>query len=266
MTCPREERWAVYVDGETTGEEASALQAHLRTCSRCGSVVEALSAESRLLAGVLEEAVLPGEAVARAGWRDLGTAALGIAAAVAGLDALAGWVSGLLQEGPLRVLDPQAAAVSLLFEVFFYLLREGASMLASIQTVIAVVAVLLAGAFLTLLWRRRMPLGPFLLLAGSLVSAGSATALERRVARDDSESIVVRAGETVDDSLLAAGETVSVDGVVTGNLVACARRVTVRGSVQGDLIVAAQEVDLDGTVEGNVMGFAQELKQRGRVE
>jgi cytoskeletal protein CcmA (bactofilin family) len=103
---------------------------------------------------------------------------------------------------------------------------------------------------------------PFL---GLLALPGPADALERRVARSPHEEVLLRADETLDDSLLAVGETVAIDGTVTGNLIACAQRVIVRGRVMGDLVVAGQRVDLAGTVDGNVAGFAQILVVRGPV-
>jgi cytoskeletal protein CcmA (bactofilin family) len=112
--------------------------------------------------------------------------------------------------------------------------------------------------------RRRSPAGPFLLLAVLGLSA-PVQALERRMARDRHDEIVVAAGETVDDSLFAVGETVSIDGVVTGNVIAFAHRVIVRGTIKGDLVTAGQRVDLAGTVEGNVISASQTLVVRGPV-
>jgi cytoskeletal protein CcmA (bactofilin family) len=65
------------------------------------------------------------------------------------------------------------------------------------------------------------------------------------------------AGETVEDTLLALGETVSIDGNVNGDLLAFGRRVTVRGNVSGDVISAGETVDIRGTVGGNVFSGAR---------
>jgi cytoskeletal protein CcmA (bactofilin family) len=64
----------------------------------------------------------------------------------------------------------------------------------------------------------------------------------------------VAAGETIDDSLLAVGETVSIDGDVNGDLLAFARLVTIRGNVSGDVISAGETVEIQGKVGGSVFG------------
>jgi cytoskeletal protein CcmA (bactofilin family) len=111
--------------------------------------------------------------------------------------------------------------------------------------------------------RRRQAAAALALIA--VVSAAPATALERRVARGEHESVTVRAGEIVDDSLLAVGDTVTVEGLVTGNLIACARRISVRGTVKGDVLTAAQTIEIEGPVEGNVVTFSESVSLRGPV-
>jgi cytoskeletal protein CcmA (bactofilin family) len=61
----------------------------------------------------------------------------------------------------------------------------------------------------------------------------------------------------VEDTLLALGDTVSIDGNVNGDLLAFGRRVTVRGNVSGDVISGAETVDIEGTVGGNVFSGAR---------
>ena len=66
--------------------------------------------------------------------------------------------------------------------------------------------------------------------------------------------VTLAAGETVDDTLLAAGETIAIDGNVNGDLLAFGRSVTVRGNVTGDLITGGETINVEGTVGGNVIG------------
>ena len=47
---------------------------------------------------------------------------------------------------------------------------------------------------------------------------------------------MVGANETIDDTLLATGNIVRVEGVVNGDLLAFGGSVEVRGTVKGDLI------------------------------
>ena len=107
------------------------------------------------------------------------------------------------------------------------------------------------------------PVGPLLLMTLFLWPALS-PAVEVRVA-DASARVVIGSDERIDDTLIVAGETVTIDGIVSGNVIAAARRITVNGTITGDLIAAAQEVDLPGTVEGNAFTFSQEVELNGDV-
>jgi cytoskeletal protein CcmA (bactofilin family) len=93
----------------------------------------------------------------------------------------------------------------------------------------------------------------------------SAFALEVRAGQGEGSRVLIPAGETVDDTLVAAGETVEVHGTITGNLIAAARAVIIRGKVEGDLIVAAQSVDLYGEADGNVLSACRRLDYRGQT-
>jgi hypothetical protein len=95
------------------------------------------------------------------------------------------------------------------------------------------------------------------------VFSPSAHAIDVRSAQNG--TLTIAADETIDDTLVAVGESVIVDGTINGDLIAAARRVTINGRVQGDVISAGQLVEVTGTVEGNVMGFAQTVRVRGPV-
>jgi anti-sigma factor RsiW len=261
VSCPSEATLAVHADEELPREEARRTEEHLAGCPRCRALFEALRAEGRVLRHALEDA--PASAPAR-GRSGLVAVALAVVSAAAGLQALLGWLGDVARETPLALVDGRSVAVSVLFETFFYLLREGASMLTSLVTVSGLVALVLLTAAVGLSRRRRRPAAALALFA-LVTSAGPAAALERRVARTEHESIVVGAGETVDDSLLAVGDSVTVDGIVTGNLIACGRRVVVRGTVKGDLVTAAQTIEIEGPVEGNVITFSETVSLRGPV-
>ena len=86
-------------------------------------------------------------------------------------------------------------------------------------------------------------------------------ALERRHA----EFVTVAANETVDDTLLASGNTVRVEGVVNGDLLAFGRTVEVRGTVKGDLVSCAQRTNVSGTVEGHIYTLSHTLDLDGQL-
>jgi cytoskeletal protein CcmA (bactofilin family) len=81
----------------------------------------------------------------------------------------------------------------------------------------------------------------------------------------DQGSIVVAAGETVDDTLIATGNTVTVEGTVNGDVIAAGRSVEVRGAIHGNLIAFAQNVIVEGAVDGTTFAFAQNVRVRGEV-
>ena len=128
----------------------------------------------------------------------------------------------------------------------------------AIGTVLAAVAI--GGAYL--LARRSLSMA---LLAGLVVVFAvppSASAIEVR----RGSTVTVPSGETVDGTLLAGGESVTIDGIVRGDLITWGRRVVVRGAIKGDVIDFSQNLDLEGSVDGNVYAFAQSVDVRGTVE
>jgi cytoskeletal protein CcmA (bactofilin family) len=91
----------------------------------------------------------------------------------------------------------------------------------------------------------------------------------------NSEYVIVRQGDVFPDDLYAgavgvviegtldgdliafAGESVEIDGTVTGSVYAVAPSVTVTGEVQGSLRVATNELEVSGHVGGDVVGVAR---------
>jgi len=136
-------------------------------------------------------------------------------------------------------------------------------MLANYAAVVggAFLVLLLGGSALLLGRRWRLPkLGVrllILLLAFSLPSF----ALERR----HGEFVTVAANETVDDTLMATGNTVLVEGVVNGDLLVFGRSLEVRGNVKGDLVSFAKRTVVTGTVEGRIFNCSESLDLDGEV-
>src|SRR5207247_5456487 len=81
--------------------------------------------------------------------------------------------------------------------------------------------------------------------------------------RKSDKPVTVPAGETIDDTLVVAADSVIVDGTINGDLIAAARQVTIRGTVKGSVFTAGQRVEIEGTVEGSIVGFAR--SEAGRV-
>jgi len=121
--------------------------------------------------------------------------------------------------------------------------------------------VLLGGSALLLgrRWRLRQPGLRLLIMMLALSLPGFA--LERR----HSTFVTVAANETVDDTLLASGNIVRVEGVVNGDVLAFAGTVEVRGTVKGDLVSFAKITEVSGTVEGNIFDFSNSLDLEGQL-
>jgi len=98
---------------------------------------------------------------------------------------------------------------------------------------------------------------------GLLVLAVPSVAMAAEVR--NGTTALVAPGETVDDDLFASGQTVTVDGRVTGDVFATGQTVVVTGTVDGDLIAAAQQVVVDGTVNGNVRAAGAVVTVNGQV-
>jgi len=265
MECYSEQMCSIFVDGELDVDEARRLRDHSATCPRCRKLVDALRAENRILGESLHE--LPEETAEPVGfprlrlsrvWGDLAA----LAAVLALVSVFSAWVDKLRIPEALEWLNPFSAdgLTNLVFNLSYYFAHGGTAMLADYAAVVGGVFLLLGGALLLgRRWRLHQP-GLRLLIVLLTLSLPS-FALERRHA----EFVTVAANETVDDTLLAAGNTVRVEGVVNGDLLAFARTLEVRGSVKGDLVSFAKRTVVSGTVEGRIYNFSQSLDLDGEL-
>jgi cytoskeletal protein CcmA (bactofilin family) len=125
-----------------------------------------------------------------------------------------------------------------------------------------ILLVLLLGGSVLLLGRRYRLRQPGLrLLIVLLAFSLPGFALERR----HSDIVTVRANETVEDTLLASGNIVRVEGVVNGDLLAFGGTVEVRGTVKGDVVSFAKRIVVSGTVEGNIYNCSNSLDLDGQL-
>ena len=118
---------------------------------------------------------------------------------------------------------------------------------------------LLLGGGALLLGRGRLRQPGLRLLIVLLALSLSSFGLERRHA----DYVTVAANETVDDTLVAAGNTVRIEGVVNGDLIAFGRTVEVLGTVKGDLVTLSKRTVVSGTVEGRIYTFSESLDLDG---
>ena len=269
MECYSEQIVAIFVDGELAVEEARRLRDHLATCRRCRQLLDALRAENRVLRESLQE--LPQEAASPAGFSRLPwSLAWGDIAVVAAVLALGlivvPWIDELSIPEALQWLDPFSLSgrTNLIFDLSYYFAHGGTAMLSDYAAFVGglFLLLLLGGSALLLLgrrWRLHQPGLRLLIVLLALSLPGFA--LERR----HSEFVTVAANETVDDTLLASGNIVRVEGVVNGDLLAFGGSVEVRGTVKGDLVSFAKRTVVSGTVEGNIYNFSHSLDLDGQL-
>jgi cytoskeletal protein CcmA (bactofilin family) len=259
---------SAYADGELPAAEVVALEAHLGACEACRMRVAALKSERAALRAAL--AAVEPVAVPRF---ERPLAARDVLVAIAALAGTA-WVASAFWSRLAAIVPTELHWLSPLdpgslwnFTVSFalFLARGGIAMSASIIEYAAAVAgvVLLAWVCAALLRPRAGAAVLLSLLALVVALPQIGSALEIR--RNDGLT-TLPAGETIDDTLLAAGETVEIEGDVNGDLFAFGRRVAVRGNVTGNVIAAGETVDIQGTVAGSVFSAGRAVALTQRVQ
>jgi hypothetical protein len=268
MECYSEQTCAIFVDGELTVDEARHLQDHLAKCQHCRDLVDALRAESRVLSESLRE--LPVEAASPEAfshvhlswvWGDLA-----MMAAVLALGSIVSvWIDELKVPEALEWFNPfnLSGLTNLMLNLSFYFAHGGTAMLTEYAAVVGgfFLLLLLGGSALLLGRRWRLHQPGLRLLIVLLTMSLPSFALERR----HGEFITVATNEIVDDTLLATGNTVRVEGVINGDLLAFGRTVEVRGTVKGDLVSFAKRTVVSGSVEGRIYNFSQSFDLDGQL-
>jgi hypothetical protein len=254
----------MYADGALPARDAMLLERHAATCAACRARMEALRDESQVLRTALRHAedlapiprfVPPPSA------RDF--VVLIASVVLIGGFSRAFW-STLAAAIPteLKWLNPFESGV--LFEramaIVNFIVFEGPAMWTA--TLNFVGAALIVAFVAWLAWsaaRHRAFAGiaaALLAVAIALPSVGHAF----EIRRSKEGPVTVAADETINDTLLAMGQTVSVDGTINGDLIAFGQSVTVRGNVTGNVVTAAQSVTIEGTVGGTVLGAGEGVR------
>ncbi len=244
-------------------EKSRHFLSHLDQCERCRDLAAGLAAEGRLIRHWLQEVDLQPQteaasmsSVARGSLIRLGTAVLVPATVV---QIAIDWLAGFNVPPVLGWLDPLSlpGKLNISANAIPYVLEEGEFILNTMirNASSAVLAILLLTALRRCLrvpaWSRVLPVA---LLLVAFVHPGQALDV-----RGDSASVIVASGETIDDSVIFLGESITINGTVTGDLIAVGSKVTIRGSVQGSVFSCAQRVEVAGRVGGNLFGFAQSV-------
>lgn len=109
---------------------------------------------------------------------------------------------------------------------------------------------------------RRSAAALLVLLAASASAPNSArAAFEVR----NQDTVLVGADERIDGTLIALGDSVTIDGTITGDLLAFGETVRIRGTVEGNVFCAGQSVELAGTIGGSVHCAGEEVRVEGNI-
>jgi len=94
-----------------------------------------------------------------------------------------------------------------------------------------------------------------LVLLATLTLAAPASAADTR----SGDTIVIGAGETVNQDLYAFASKVQIDGTIKGDLIAFAQEIVVNGTIEGDLQGGAQTILVKGVVKDDARIVAQTI-------
>ena len=279
--CPSEIACSTFADGELTGPEALALRNHLETCARCRDLVHAFRKERTALAEVMGDTTAflgerepvpawtpsPDPAWTPSpdpAWTPSPAQAIRVMALVIGFAALLrmgiGWITGLEFPWSIDWLNPLngSGQLSFLFSTGTFFIQEGGSIMTSLVSDVglAVLFIMLLGSAYFLL---RKSAG-FLVALGSLILAIGYAQPAEAIDIRTTEIISVETGEIVDDTLIAFGRVVRIDGDVTGDLIVFAQTIEIAGSVRGDVFSFGRTIEVDGGVGGGFAGFGQMIR------
>ncbi len=112
---------------------------------------------------------------------------------------------------------------------------------------------------LFVLMRRPLGVSTAVYSLGLLLVAGFSTQAEAIDIRSR-DIVSIEADEIIDDTLVASGRTVRIDGEVTGDVIAFAQSIDIRGTVRGDVYTFGQNIEIDGEVGGGITGFGQVIR------
>ncbi len=264
MKHPSELSLAMYVDEALARHDAAAVDEHLFACEVCAARVAALREESRVLASAL--AYEPASASVPEFVKPASVRAMVIGAAVVlAIAALLSTARGLLDVSvpeAVKWFNPFNAggAVNLLVRAgTFVVSGRGSAMVSSIVETLGGVIVMGLLLWVASLVGRRIR-GPMMM--GCVVCALAlqpAPSHAVEVRHNEEGAVLIPAEETIDDTLIALGDTIEVNGNVTGDVIAFGRRVVVRGNVGGLVLAGGENVSLEGNVDGSVLAGAETL-------
>jgi anti-sigma factor RsiW/cytoskeletal protein CcmA (bactofilin family) len=263
MSCPSPLTHSMYADGELSAHEGAQLERHAASCAACTARIATLRRESAVLRFALrqdEDAAPIPRFVPPPRTRDFVVLALAVLLIGGFSNAFWGTIAAAIPS-ELKWLSPFESGT--LFDgaisVMTFIVNEGPAMWTATLNFIGTALVLAFATWLALAAVRHRAFAGVAAMLLAVVVALPSVGHAFEIRRNQMGDVTVAAGETINDTLLAMGQTVTIDGTVTGDLLAFGREVTVRGNVTGNLVTGAQTVIIEGTVGGSVLGGAEDL-------
>jgi anti-sigma factor RsiW len=270
MSCPSELTCNAYVDDALPSSDARKLELHLHTCASCRALVDSLALERNLLRQALQSAsadgvipdFVPRPTISRLlVW--LGWAAIAVWAVSA---AWASLMSSLTLPIWLAWLSPSAIGTSVQFLITTLLPGNsiadlGAGLVSAAQSIVVAMAALFGFGWVV---RHQPGRATSSLIAFSALSLLMTAAPESQAfeVRRDEQRVVIAADEVVDDTLIAAADSIVIDGVVTGDLIIAGESLSIRGRVDGVVFAAGETVALEGEFGSTVFSAGESLQFR----
>jgi cytoskeletal protein CcmA (bactofilin family) len=255
----------LYLEGQLDEARSREFVAHTAECSACRDLLRALTRETNLLSAALAEDTESMPARLLAGVeRRLPPWAWTLAFGVFAAGAYALWTDGIspwLNQFTNAGFGGTDLFSIILFSGAFW---EGwGDMIDALQVGALVVVGLVALGWIRRRLRRSAAIaGVVSALLFAMALPQQAAAADVRRARSE---IVVPAGETVHNDLIAMGPAVRIDGTVDGDVIAFTRSLIVSGHVTGDVIGFAGETLINGTVDGNLRVGTHSVTLQGTI-
>lgn len=266
MTHPAQLKLSMHADEALPPDEADQVAAHVDTCEFCQAQLSILRTETQHLVTALRADTLEDgrEVVVPKFFRP--TSLRGFALANIGT-ALLIWLAQFLWKTLFgeMVLNMATWLTSIytpdIYQVAsttaLYLLEEGTAMLdAYLGFVVAILLTITAIALLLMRQRVRAGTLSVCLLAVAVGTLTVPTPVQALDFRRSEGVLTIPASETIDDTLIVRGETILIEGTITGDVVAFGEEINVTGSIRGNLFTFAETVKVRGDVGGLVLGAA----------
>jgi cytoskeletal protein CcmA (bactofilin family) len=266
MTHLTDLQYSMYVDGALTPEESDVLGDHVAGCAVCQTQISVFKEDH----GFIAIAMNPSEAVPHLEppkfKKPLGLREFAVANLLTGLLFWFAQFSSKAIFGEL-VVDGFSWLTSifvpyvydLALTTLLYFTNEGTVMIEAYSGFIVAAILAVATTWLLLYVVKSKQAFSFCLLT-ALLGSGLALPQEASAIEHRRDHVIISSDETIDDTLLFTGETIVVDGNVTGDLIAFGRRVVVTGKVSGNLIAFAESISISGEVSGTTINAGKTVE------